>query len=57
MTANVWGEAELDSFPSFSVGDTVTVNVDGVEYSLVAYEDGKMPNIGDTYDSIMNGKG
>lgn len=57
VTANVWGEAVLDSFPYFSVGDTVTVNVDGVEYSLVAYEDDGAPNIGDTYDSIMKGKG
>ena len=57
VTANVWGEACLDSFPSFSVSDTVTVNVDGVEYSLVAYEDEGNPTIGDTYDSIMNGKG
>ena len=43
--------------PSFSVGDTVTVNVDGVEYSLVAYEYEDMPNIGDTYSSIRDGKG
>ena len=57
ITANVWGEEYLDSFPSFSVGDTVTVNVDGVEYSLVAYEDEDMPNIGDTFSSIENGKG
>lgn len=57
VTANVQGVKYLDSFPSFSVGDTVTVNVDGVEYSLVAYEDEEMPNIGDTRDSIMNGKG
>lgn len=57
VTANVWGEASLDSFPSFSVGDTVTVNVDGVEYSLVAYEDDGLPNIGDTYSSFIDGKG
>ena len=29
----------LERFPVFAIGDTVTVNVDGVEHSLVAYDD------------------
>ncbi len=47
----------LSEFPIFSVGDTVTVNVDGVEHSLVAYDDDGMAAIGDPYGSIENGEG
>ena len=47
----------LERFPVFSVGDTVTVNVDGVEHSLVAYNDGGLVIIGDTRSSIENGEG
>ena len=41
----------------FTVGDTVTVTVDGVEHSLVAYDEDGYPIIGDTYSSIENGEG
>ena len=54
---NVKGQGVLERFPIFAVGDTVTVNVDGVEYSLVAYEDVGNPVIGDTYSSINSGEG
>ena len=49
-------EVELNRFPVFEVGDTVTVNVDGVEHSLVAYDDDGDVAIGDTYSSIENGE-
>ena len=42
----------LEGFPVFAVGDTVTVNVDGVEYSLVAFDDEGDPTIGDTSVSV-----
>ena len=47
---------QLNGFPLFKIGDTVTVNVDGVKYSLVAYDDWG-PTIGDTHDSLENGEG
>ena len=47
----------LERFPVFSVGDTVTVNVDGVEHSLVAYDDEGLVIIGDPSSSIGNGEG
>ena len=47
----------LERFPVFAVGDTVTVNVDGVEHSLVAYDDGGLTSIGDTGISLGNGEG
>lgn len=50
-------DVELNNFPVFAVGDTVTVNVDGVEHSLVAYDDEGKATIGDTYDSVDNGEG
>lgn len=50
-------EVELNNFPVFAVGDTVTVNVDGVEHSLVAYDDDGYTTIGDTTDSIDSGEG
>lgn len=50
-------DAALEGFPVFAVGDTVTVNVDGVEHSLVAFNDDDYPTIGDTTSSIDNGEG
>ena len=47
----------LKRFPVFAIGDTVTVNVDGVEHSLVAYNDEGFPTIGDTLSNIQNGEG
>lgn len=51
--------AALEGFPTFVAGDTVTVNVDGVEHSLVAYydEDEGVFTIGDIYSSIEDGEG
>ena len=54
---NALGEVELKRFSIFVVGDTVTVNVDGVEHSLVAYEDEGRVIIGDTNSSLINGEG
>ena len=48
---------QLDEFPLFAVGDTVTVNVDDVEHSLVAYDGDEYVIIGDTFSSINNGEG
>lgn len=52
-------DAVLEGFPTFVAGDTVTVNVDGVEHSLVAYyeEDEGVFTIGDTTSSLENGEG
>lgn len=52
-------DGALEGFPAFVTGDTVTVNVDGVEHSLVAYYDeGEgVFTVGDTYSSIANGEG
>ena len=47
----------LDGFPVFAIGDTITVNVDGVEHSLVAYNDEGIVTIGDTLSSLDNGEG
>lgn len=57
VTVETKEEVELNNFPVFAVGDTVTVNVDGVEYSLVAYDDDGCVTIGDTTDSIISGEG
>ena len=54
---NAIGAILLERFPVFAVGDTVTVNVDGVEHSLVAYDDEGCTTIGDTYSSIDSGEG
>ena len=51
------GGEKLNYFPVFAVGDTVTVNVDGVEHSLVAYDENGNAIIGDTTNSIDNGEG
>lgn len=48
---------QLDEFPLFAVGNTVTINVDDVEHSLVAYDGDGYVIIGDTYSSINNGEG
>lgn len=52
-------DAKLEGFPTFVTGDTVTVNVDGVEHSLVAYydEDEGVFTIGDIYSDLENGAG
>lgn len=52
-------DAALEGFPTFVAGDTVTVNVDGVEHSLVAYYDENegVFTIGDIYSSIESGEG
>ena len=57
VEAQAASQAILERFPVFAVGDTVTVSVDGVEYSLVAYDDEGVTAIGDTYSSINNGEG
>ena len=44
--------ANLDGFPAFKVGDTVELKVDGVEYSLVAFDYDGVAVIG---DDIMGG--
>lgn len=44
----------LEGFPAFAVGDTVTVKVDGVEYSLVAFDDG-VPVVGDSNEAYDSG--
>lgn len=48
---------QLDGFPLFEIGDTVTVNVDGMEYSLIAYDDWGYITIGDSHDRLDNGEG
>lgn len=57
MTVEDATDVVLSGFRVFAVGDTVTVNVDGVEHSLVAYDDEGCAIIGDTYSSIENGEG
>ena len=57
VTVENVADAELDGFPIFAVGDTVTVNVDDVEHSLVAYDGDEYVIIGDTFSSINNGEG
>ena len=49
----------LEGFPLFAVGDTVNVKVDGVEYSLVVFEDSDsgFPVIGDKPEYVMTGEG
>ena len=54
---NATGGVLLKRFPVFAIGDTVTVNVDSVEHSLVAYNDEGLPTIGDTFSNIKNGEG
>ena len=56
VTAENVTDAVLEGFPVFAIGDTVTVNVDGVKHSLVAYDDDGMVTIGDPYSSIENGE-
>lgn len=57
VTAENVTDVGLEGFPVFAIGDTVTVNVDGVKYSLVAYDDDGMVTIGDPYSSIEKGEG
>ena len=57
VTVESGADNTIVGFPIFAVGDTVTVSVDGVEYSLVAYDDDGFVAIGDTISSIDNGGG
>lgn len=50
-------EAQLEGFPVFVVGDTVTVKVDGIEYNLVAYDDEGCATLGDHYTDLESGTG
>lgn len=54
-------EEILKHFLVFAVGDTITVNVDGEEHSLVAYNDEydgeRFVTIGDTSNSLDSGEG
>jgi hypothetical protein len=50
-------EVFLDGAKVFAVGDTVTVEVDGVEHSLVAFDDDGYATIGDTYDDLASDSG
>ena len=51
------GPTILEGFPVFSVGDTVNLKVDGVEYSLVAFEEVGAYFIGDRNAPFMQGVG
>ena len=57
VTVENVSDTELNGFPIFAVGDTVTVTVDGVEHSLVAYYDDGFIAIGDSYRNVENGQG
>ena len=57
VTVENVSDALIEGFPIFAVGDTVTVIVDGVEHSLVAYDDGGYVTIGDSYSNFENGDG
>ena len=59
MTVENVTDAPLKGFPAFVTGDTVNVNVDGVEHSLAAYYDESegVFTIGDIYSDLENGKG
>ncbi len=50
-------EGALDGVPAFAIGDTVTIIVDGVEHTLVAFSDYGYPAIGDTYEEVSAGSG
>lgn len=52
-----FGETELIGFPPFKVGDTVSIKVDDVTHSLVAYEVDGFPVIGDDPYSIFESEG
>ena len=47
----------LEGFPLFNIGDTVSITIDGVEYSLVAFEDMGVPTIGEAGDDLYDGQG
>lgn len=47
----------LEGFPIFNVGDTVELKVDGVEYSLVAFDDEGFSTVGDYYGDVETGSG
>ena len=48
-----WNETVFKDFPVFDIGDTVALKVDGVEYSLVAFNDGYgSAMIGDSWSDM-----
>lgn len=47
----------LINFPSFTVGDTVVISVDGIEYSVVAYDSEGLIIAGDSGNEINNATG
>lgn len=55
VTADV--PTPLENFPKFAVGDTVKLKVDGVEYSLIAFDDNGNATIGDTFGEFYTGMG
>lgn len=42
----------LEGFPLFAIGDTVTVKIDNIEYSLTAFDDDGYTAIGDPWDDF-----
>lgn len=55
-TEENWNETVFKGFPVFDIGDTVTLRVDGEEYSLVAFNDGYgSPMIGDSWADMDAG--
>lgn len=50
-------DIELEGFIPFVVGDTITVKVDGVNYSLVAFEADGVACIGDSPEKYFSGTG
>jgi hypothetical protein len=51
------GMKTLPDFPVFDIGDTVVISVDGIEYSLVAYDDEGVVGIGDSFAELDNENG
>lgn len=48
---------ELDGFPNLEVGDTISLIIDNIEYTLTAFDDYGYPAIGDSWDDFDNGSG
>ena len=48
---------ELDGFPNLEVGDTISLIIDNIEYTLSAFDDYGYTAIGDSWDDIYNGSG
>ena len=47
----------LDYLPAFAIGDSVTINVDGIEHSLIAFDDEGIFSVGDTDMELECGTG